>query len=95
MSTLLMAADLLAQVPDPPAKELPGQLGQRLNDVLGYGKTIFFFLAVGGLFAVAAMLVVGLRGRSDTAKNALTHLPYVILGVVITGGAAGIIEAFQ
>ena len=95
MSTLLMASDWLAQVPNPPAKPLPGTLGTRLDDVLGYGKTIFFFLAVGGLLAVAAMLVVGLRGRSDTAKNALTHLPYVLLGVVITGGAAGIIEAFQ
>ncbi|PXX53894.1 hypothetical protein DFR70_12615 [Nocardia tenerifensis] len=97
MSTLLMAADWLAQgqVPNPPAKPLPGQLGSRLDDVLGYGKTLCLFLAMGSVLAVAAMLFVGLRGRSDTAKNALTHLPYALLGVVITGGGAAIIEAFQ
>ncbi|BAD60672.1 hypothetical protein [Nocardia farcinica] len=95
MSTLLLAADWLAQVPNPPAKELPGELGNRVNDVLGYAKTICYALAFGGLLAVAGMLFVGLRGRSDTAKNALGHLPMVILGVVITGGAGGIIQAFQ
>ncbi|AVH20158.1 hypothetical protein [Nocardia cyriacigeorgica] len=95
MSTLLLAADWLAQVPNPPAKELPGELGIRVNDVLGYAKTICYALAFGGLLAVAGMLFIGLRGRSDTAKNALGHLPMVILGVVITGGAGGIIQAFQ
>jgi hypothetical protein len=34
-------------------------------------------------------------GASDTAKNALTHLPYVFLGVVLVGGVAGIIQVFQ
>ncbi|AXK89968.1 hypothetical protein SAMN05421776_11326 [Nocardia farcinica] len=95
MSTLLLAADWLAQVPNPPARELPGELGNRIDTVLGYGKTICYALAFGGLLAVAGMLFIGLRGRSDTAKNALGHLPMVILGVVITGGAGGIIQAFQ
>ncbi|MGV9679137.1 hypothetical protein ACWDSJ_27980 [Nocardia sp. NPDC003482] len=97
MSTLLMASDWLAQVqvPNPPAKPLPGTIGDRLNDVLGYGKTVLFFLAVAGMFAVAGMLIIGLRGRSDTAKNALTHLPYVICGVMLTGGSAGLIQVFQ
>jgi hypothetical protein len=105
MSMLLHLVDTLAQqmpladpqipVPNPPPKPLPGQLGDRLNDVISWAKTIALALAVLGTLAVAAMLFIGLRGRSDTAKNALGHLPFVVLGVVLTGGAAALIQAFQ
>ncbi|MGW5317798.1 hypothetical protein ACWEVD_01095 [Nocardia thailandica] len=97
MSMLLTTVhDLLAQtVPDPPAKPLPGKLGDRTNDVIGYVKTVCTIAAVLGSLAVAAMLAVGMRGRSDTAKNALTHLPFVFLGVVLTGSTAGLIQVLQ
>lgn len=94
---LATATDYLAQatVPDPPAKPLPGKLGSRMEDVIGWFKTVCFGLAMIGVLSVASMMFVGLRGRSDTAKNALGHLPLVILGTILTGGAAGLIEAFQ
>ncbi|GGK68745.1 hypothetical protein [Nocardia camponoti] len=94
---LATASDYLAQaaVPDPPAKELPGKLGTFMNDLIGWGKMICLGLSVLGILAIGSMLAVGLRGRSDTAKNALGHLPYVILGTVLTGGSAGLIQAFQ
>lgn len=96
MSALMHAAmDVIAQapVPDPAPKELPGRLGQFLSDVIAWSKTICFGLAAIGVLAVAGMTVVGVRGRSETAKNALTHLPYVLIGVVLTGGYATIIQA--
>lgn len=96
MSLIQHTTDILAQVviPDPPAKELPGKLGERANDLVGYAKTIFGVLALLGILACASMLAIGLRGRSDVAKNALSHLPYVLLATVLAGGASGLIAAF-
>lgn len=84
-----------APIPDPPPKPLPGKLGARLNDVISWAKTLTLALAVLGTLASAGMLVIGLRGRSDTAKNALGHLPFVLLGTVLSGGSAALIQAFQ
>lgn len=82
-------------IPDPPAKPLPGPLGERVNDIIGYAKTIFAALAVLGLLAVAGLTVVGIKGRSEVAKSALGHLPWAIAALAIGGGAAGLIEAFS
>ncbi|EHI39059.1 hypothetical protein OPAG_08323 [Rhodococcus opacus PD630] len=89
--------DFLAQipVPDPPAKDLPGQLGDRANDIIGYAKTGFMVLAMLGLLATASMAVIGIKGRSEVAKTALSHLPWAFFALVLGGGAAGLIEAFR
>ncbi|NMN99310.1 hypothetical protein FGL95_30255 [Nocardiaceae bacterium YC2-7] len=75
-------------VPNPPAKDLPGDLGTTLDTWLGYGKTICNYAAAAGILAIVVMLFVGVRGRSTLAKDALTHLPWVILGeVLLVSGA--------
>lgn len=98
MSIIHQTIEFLAEgipVPDPPAKELPGKLGERANDLIGYAKTGFMVVAMLGLLATASMAIVGIRGRSEIAKNALGHLPWAVLALVIGGGAAGLIEAFS
>ncbi|NKR28848.1 hypothetical protein GS966_27770 [Rhodococcus hoagii] len=97
MSIIQQTTEFLAQsipVPDPPAKPLPGKLGERGNDLIGWAKTAFMILAMLGLLATAGMTIVGIRGRSEVAKNALGHLPWALLALVIGGGAAGLIQAF-
>lgn len=98
MSQILMTAlDVLAagEVPDPPAKDLPGNLGTKMSDLIGYAKTICLILAVLGGLASAGMMVIGIRGRSNVAKDAISHLPYVVGGSFLVGGIAGLIQAFQ
>ena len=88
MSQILMTAlDVLAagEVPDPPAKDLPGNLGHVSIMLAGFSFGL----------AVAGMSVIGIRGRSNVAKDALSHLPYVIGGTFLVGGIAGLIQAFQ
>ncbi|CAN5370156.1 hypothetical protein G9444_6800 (plasmid) [Rhodococcus erythropolis] len=89
--------DVLAQidVPDPPPKPLPGKLGDRGNDLIGYAKTGFMILAMLGFLACAGLAVIGIKGRSEVAKAALGHLPWALFAVVLGGGAAGLIQAFQ
>jgi len=76
MSPLLMASDWLAQSPIPPAKPCPEHWAParrcsrlREDHLLLPGRRRP--ARCGGHAGR------GLRGRSDTAKNALTHLPYV------------------
>ena len=52
-------------------------------------------LAMLGFLACAGLAVVGIKGRSEVAKAALGHLPWALFAVVLGGGAAGLIQAFQ
>lgn len=84
-----------AQAPDPGPAPLPGKFGQFTDTALGWMKTILLIGAVGGLLAVGIMMVVGIRGRSDTAKNALGHAPWVFGGAALSGAAAAFVNAIQ
>lgn len=96
MSIIHQSTEFLAQlpIPDPPAKELPGELGRKTSDVIGWAKTGFLAAALLGLIATATLMIVGLRGRSEIAKNAMGQLPYSILALVIFGSAYTVIESF-
>jgi len=48
---------------------------------------------MGGLLAVAVMMGVGIRGRSDTAKNAMSHAPWVFGAAALAGSASVLIGA--
>jgi len=49
---------------------------------------------MGGLLAVAVMMMgVGIRGRSDTAKNAMSHAPWVFGAAALAGSASVLIGA--
>jgi len=99
MSYLLHATDAvinLAQggVPNPPAQAPPG-LDKFTNQVLGWLKWGCGIAAIGGLLAVAIMMGIGVRGRSDTAKNALSHAPWVFGAAALAGSASVLINAIQ
>ncbi|WP_278315017.1 hypothetical protein [Lolliginicoccus levis] len=95
MDILALAAttDLLAQVPNPAPVQPPGSLPDFINTALGWTKWFGLIAGLGGLFAIAIMMMVGVRGRSDMAKSALGHAPWVFGGLAIIGGAAALIDA--
>ncbi len=99
MSYLLHTADAvinLAQggVPNPAPVAPPG-LEKFSNQILGWLKWACGLAAIGGLLAVAIMMVIGVRGRSDTAKNALSHAPWVFGAAALAGSAAALINSIQ
>ncbi len=99
MSYLLHTADAvinLAQggVPNPAPVAPPG-LDKFSNQILGWLKWGCGLAAIAGLLAVAIMMGVGVRGRSDTAKNALSHAPWVFGAAALAGSAAGLINSIQ
>lgn len=96
MSIIHQGTEVLAQltVPDAPALPLPGKLGEQSNKLVGWSKTIFGIAALLGLMATAGLMIVGLRGRSEIAKNAMGQLPYSILALVLFGSAYTLIESF-
>ncbi|GGG01404.1 hypothetical protein GCM10007304_14220 [Rhodococcoides trifolii] len=92
--TLEQGVTLFAQdIPDPPAKPIPG-LEQPINDWIGYLKTACNVSAMIGLLLAAVMMGVGIRGRSDVAKSALSHAPWALGAAVLAGGSAELIRQF-
>lgn len=97
MSMLLQATGIVinyAQVPNPAPIAPPG-LANFTNQVLGWLKYLLIAAAVGGLIAASIMMVIGLRGRSEVAKTALSHVPFVIGGVILSGAASTLIASIQ
>ncbi len=41
------------------------------------------------------MMGIGVRGRSDTAKNALSHAPWVFGAAALAGSATVLINSIQ
>lgn len=80
--------------PDPPPAELPGKAQEGVNQFIGYLKTGIYSLAViSGLLLFMAM-IAGMRGRSNFAKDAVTHFPWLIGGVIGAGALTAILDAF-
>lgn len=96
MSTLHHFAELVlaVDIPDPPPAPLPGGAGQKVEQFIGMLKTGCFIAAMIGGLASLALVVIGIRGRSEVAKSALTHLPYVFGGAMGVGSLAGILQVF-
>jgi len=98
MSVLLHSFDALSSTifyaapPNPPAQPPPG-LDTFTTKVLGWLKWGTGIAAMGGLLAVAVMMGVGIRGRSDTAKNAMSHAPWVFGAAALAGSASVLIGA--
>ncbi len=63
-----------------------------VTDVLGWMRTAAIIAGVLGLLTIAAMLMVGLRWRSEQSRRALESLPAVLLATVISGSAATILS---
>lgn len=82
-------ADGSIPVPNPPAQQLPGPVGDKMNQILGWGKTLIGFAGVAGCLIAGGGMMLGIRGRSQLAKDHMTHLAW-ILG----GGAVASMGAF-
>lgn len=80
--------------PDPDPVPLPGKAQNGVDKTIGIVKTLLYALAViAGLF-VAMGMIAGMRGRSNYAKDAISHFPYVFGGVIIAGAIVGILDNF-
>lgn len=80
------------QFPDPPAKELPGKAQEGINTFIGFGKTLLYVAAVGAGLFVCIGMIVGARGRSNYAKDAVMHFPWIFGGLI---GAASLVGIFD
>lgn len=74
--------------------EAPVDLDSFISDSLGWMLTLALACAVGGVLITAAVLMVGIRGRSEQAKKALHSLPVVLVATVLSGSAYTVINAF-
>nr|WP_082932064.1 hypothetical protein [Gordonia sp. LAM0048] len=80
--------------PDPPPQQLPEDAQNGVNMFIGYLKTIIYSAAVIAMLFVAVGMILGMRGRSNFAKDAVTHLPWLFGGVIGAGACVGILDAF-
>lgn len=74
--------------------EAPEDLDAFIADSLGWMRTLALACAVGGVLITAAVLMVGIRGRSEQAKKALHSLPVVLGATVLSGSAYTVIDVF-
>ncbi|WP_052689175.1 hypothetical protein [Williamsia herbipolensis] len=80
--------------PDPKPVPLPSKAQNGVNQILGMVKTFIYVLAVGaGLFVFAGM-IVGARGRSNFAKDAVSHFPWIFGGIIGMGSLTGLLDMF-
>ncbi|MGW5453123.1 hypothetical protein [Nocardia sp. NPDC003979] len=74
--------------------DAPEDLDSFIADSLGWLRTLALACAVGGVLISAAVLMVGIRGRSEQAKKALFSLPVVLVATVLSGSAYTVINTF-
>lgn len=89
---LILADSQLFPNPDP--EPLPDKAQNGVNKFIGMIKTALYAVAVvAGLFVCIGM-TAGMRGRSNFAKDAITHMPWVFGGVIGGGALVGILDMF-
>lgn len=92
-STLASSTDLHAQILDDTAPKLPeGDIKAKLETFLSYFKGIAIVAGVFSIVAVGILMMTGMRSRSDLAKTAVTHMPWVIGGLFLAATAAQIVQ---
>ncbi|MGV9679138.1 hypothetical protein ACWDSJ_27985 [Nocardia sp. NPDC003482] len=72
----------------------PHDLDSFITDVIGWLRTLALVCAMAGALITAALLIAGVRGRSDQAKRALERFPTVLAATVMAGSAYTIIMIF-
>lgn len=78
--------------PDPEPQPLPDKAQNGINVFLGMGKTILYVCAVAAGLFVCIGMVLGARGRSNYAKDAVMHAPWIFGGLI---GAASLVGLFD
>lgn len=94
---LMMSAPAAAPpptFPNPPPKAPPGALGNTANSFLGILKWILIVAAVGALIWTGVQMVAGRRRRNEMAVDAVMSIPWIVGGLILGLGAAGILLFF-
>ncbi|MCZ9635048.1 TrbC/VirB2 family protein [Rhodococcus sp. BH5] len=92
-STLASSTELHAQLLGDTPPALPdGDMKAKLETFLGYFKGIAIVAGVFSIVAVGILMMTGMRSRSDLAKTAVTHMPWVIGGLFLAATAAQIVQ---
>jgi len=91
--------DVLAQDPPSgdytapdPGPRLPEEVQEVVNEWIGYLKGAAVVAAVIGFVCSGIMMMVGMRSRSDLAKTAMTHLPWVAGGTGVVALSAVLVN---
>lgn len=84
-----------ANFPNPPAKKLPGKAQDGIDTFIGYLKTALYAAASAAFLFVMFGMILGMRGRSNFAKDAVQHLPWLFGGLIGAGAFVGILDAFS
>ncbi|MBT0568623.1 hypothetical protein [Williamsia sp. CHRR-6] len=80
--------------PDPKPVPLPTKAQNGVNQILGMAKTFIYVLAVGAALFVFGGMIVGARGRSNFAKDAVSHFPWIFGGIIGMGSIVGLLDMF-
>lgn len=88
------AAAVLADgtFPDPPPVPLPEKAQNGVNTFLGMGKTLLYVCAVAAGLFVSVGMVLGARGRSNYAKDAVMHFPWIFGGLISAASLVGLFD---
>lgn len=73
--------------------DAPDDLDSFISTTLGWLKTIAAAAGLLGLIAIATLMMIGLRGRSEAARKAMDGVPAVLLATIIAGSAWTIVNA--
>lgn len=80
-------------IPNPDAQDLPDKLQQFLDYIIGALKTLCYSVAMIAGMILLIFMGLGFRGRSNFAKDAITHYPWVFACAIGPGALWGILDA--
>lgn len=64
-----------------------------VDQILGWMKEWGGYLAGFAILAVALLMILGFRHRSEVARKALEGLPFIFAGALLIGSAASLVAA--
>lgn len=83
-----------SRFPDPDPVPLPEKAQKGVNTILGIFKTIVYIAASAAALFVFIGMIVGARGRSNYAKDAVSHFPWIFGGLIGVGTITGLFDMF-
>lgn len=83
-----------AQPPDPAPERPPGKLGEFVDRIVAWVKWGLIAAGVVGLLICAGMIIIGRKRNHAMAIDGLTGTLWVVGGLALAAGAAGIVGAF-
>lgn len=82
-----------ANVPTVSSQTPPGNLGTLITNMLGWLLWGAILAGVAGLIICGIMMIMGRRGRSQTAVEGAIGIPWVMAGLLVAVLASTIVKA--